>query len=131
MWKLLTVSMLFSGLVSVGTLPAHAQPPTAATAEEPSFLAVSPNDRAECSWLGQRLVRVLLRDDLIAAEGFHTFFNTFDCPTEHLARAFGCTIPAAGVEDMRDLEKHAATCWKNPSATLQLTPPEKKEGEKN
>lgn len=67
----------------------------------------------ECAWTGQRLVSVLLRDDVLAARGFLEFYNSFDCPTAHLGRAFGCAIPAAG-NGAEAVQRQIESCWKDP-----------------
>lgn len=57
-----------------------------------------PEQSAECAWIGQRTITVLMNDDLIAAESFTRLYGLFYCPMEHLAQAFACVVPAA----MRD-----------------------------
>lgn len=70
----------------------------------------------ECVWVGKRTIRVLMRDDLIAADGFLKFYRVFGCPVQHLGKAFGCSLigtsgaPAKAVEDRVDV------CWKDPNA---------------
>lgn len=129
------ISALVLALVMVGNFPVHGQQsespspevlgavPSPQTSEEAEETGAADN-RAECAWLGKRTVRVLIRDDLIAAEGFYRFYQAFGCSPEHLGRAFACATPAADVEDHQELQKHAAECWNDPDAELTIAPPE-------
>ena len=84
--------------------------------------AVNPLDSA-CGWLGRRAVTVLLRDDLIAAEGFLDVYRRFDCPMPHLGLAFGCSVPAAGLESAEAMEDRVAACWIDPMGVAAEKPP--------
>lgn len=84
--------------------------------------AVNPLDAA-CGWLGRRVVTVLLRDDLIAAEGFMDVYGRFDCPMPHLGLAFGCSVPAAGLESAEAMENRVAACWSDPVGVAAEEPP--------
>lgn len=79
--------------------------------------------RPECRWLGTKTVRVLLRDDLIAGEGFHRFYRRFHCPADRLGEALGCAVPAARVEDVQELQRHIDACWTEPATILEVKPP--------
>lgn len=97
----------------------------AAAAAKPAeeTAAVDPASREECRWLGTKTVRVLLRDDLLAGEGFHRFYRRFQCPTDHLGEALGCAVPAARVEDVQELQRHIDACWTDPTIVLEVKPP--------
>lgn len=86
---------------------------------------------AECAWLGHRAVSVLLRDDLIATEGFLRVYRRFDCPDQHLKAAFGCAVAAANRESRDEIERWVNVCWRNPDASysefVKTLPPRKKE----
>jgi hypothetical protein len=139
------ISALVLALITLGNFPVYGQQGESPSPEVLKSLplpqidetsdkaedAVAAGNRAECAWLGKRTVRVLIRDDLIAAEGFYRFYQAFDCSPEHLGRAFACAIPAAVVEDRQALQKHAAACWNDPEAELTITPPENQEGGRN
>ena len=102
-----------------------------AAVEDP--LPIEPWARAECRWLGTKTVRVLLRDDLIAGEGFHRFYRRFRCPTDRLGEALGCAVPASRVEDVQELQRHIDICWTDPSTVLEVkaAPPPARSGEPN
>lgn len=114
------------------TAPTKAQAAKAEAAEEEK--PDTPAERPECRFVGVKMVRVMLRDDLIAAEGFNKFYGRFDCPTEHLGHALGCAAPAARVEDAAELQRHVEACWGDPSVELHIRAPVKptpQEGEAN
>jgi hypothetical protein len=73
------------------------------------------HENADCAWTGKRTVQVLVRDDLIAADGFFKFYNAFGCPVRHLSEAFSCTVDGLGDADARAVEVRIETCWNNPA----------------
>lgn len=70
----------------------------------------------ECRWVGHRIVMALLRDDVLAADGFQHFYRDFDCPVRYLGRVFGCAVPFAG-EAVPLLQQHVALCWQDANYT--------------
>jgi hypothetical protein len=105
-----------------------AEPTPSATMAKPAIPAVKPmspvrlraaasrSENADCAWTGKRTVQVLVRDDLIAAEGFFKFYNAFGCPTQHLSEAFSCTVDGLANTDAQALEARIDACWSDPSA---------------
>ena len=81
--------------------------------------ATTPEDRsrrAECSWLGQRVISLLWRDDVNTAREQTRFYEMFGCPTEHLTVAFRCVIEQSQSQpDQNDLNARAYSCWMSPS----------------
>ncbi len=72
--------------------------------------------RAECSWLGQRVISLLWRDDVNTAREQTRFYEMFGCPTEHLSIAFRCVIEQSQSQpDQNDLNARAYSCWMSPS----------------
>lgn len=69
---------------------------------------------ADCAWVGKRTIRVLVRDDLIAAEGFMRLYTAFGCPVPHLSGAFACTF--GGSKEMLEFgfENRVEACWSDP-----------------
>lgn len=73
--------------------------------------------RAECSWLGQRIVSLLWRDDVNTAREQTRFYEMFGCPAEHLTIAFRCVIEQSQSQpDQNDLNARAYSCWMSPPA---------------
>jgi len=71
--------------------------------------------RAECSWLGQRVISLLWRDDVNTAREQTRFYEMFGCPTEHLSVAFRCVIEQSQSQpDQNDLNARAYSCWMSP-----------------
>lgn len=98
-------------------VPAPAPAPRAAPGTPPS---------PECAWTGQRIVMALLRDDVIAADGFLAFYSRFGCPDGHLGRAFGCAVPLANAEAAPKRQQIAA-CWLDPDAVAPARTPARAE----
>lgn len=107
-------------LVDAPAPPVQAGQPAAAPAPVPvpaPRAAPGTPPSTECSWTGQRIVMALLRDDVIAAEGFLGFYSRFGCPDGHLGRAFGCAVPLANAEAALKRQQIAA-CWLDPDAVM-------------
>ena len=95
--------------------------PLARAADNVRTLKVPPQTKAEavrtraqfpeCRWTGQRIVRFLLRDDIIAARDHLHFYDVFTCPATYLTQAFGCAVThqkAIGSGKKDDL---VSACW--------------------
>lgn len=78
---------------------------------------VDRGEQPDCVWTGKRLVQVLVRDDLIAADGFFKFYNAFGCPVAHLGAAFSCTVDGLEQADPKTLDARIDACWADPTAT--------------
>jgi hypothetical protein len=70
----------------------------------------------------------LLRDDVIAADGFLGFYSRFGCPDGHLGRAFGCAVPVANAEAAPKRQQIAA-CWLDPDTAALAKAPARAEKE--
>jgi hypothetical protein len=70
----------------------------------------------------------LLRDDVIAADGFLDFYSRFGCSDGHLGRAFGCAVPLANAE-AAPKRQHTAACWQDPDAAAPAKAPARAEKE--
>lgn len=120
--------------VFAATLPAHAgsamdrvaqaQPalPPPTQPQRPSRPRDLRAATAECAWVGKRTIRVLMRDDLIAAEGFLKFYSAFGCPTRHLGQAFGCAVSAGAGGSAREVETRIEACWADPKTKAAAAP---------
>src|SRR5262249_4390178 len=49
----------------------------------------------ECRWLGRRTILMILRDDMIAADGFTRLYTTLGCPVDYIGPAFACAVLVA------------------------------------
>jgi hypothetical protein len=66
---------------------------------------------AECRWLGRRILLVLLRDDLIATDGFMRLYATLGCPVDYIGPVFACVNPGAQTPPGQTLEAQIDYCW--------------------
>jgi hypothetical protein len=74
----------------------------------------NPALREECAWLGQRIVSLLFRDDPAAGNDFIPFYRRFNCPPEHISKAFGCVVSSGSAEN-DVLAERVALCWTDPA----------------
>lgn len=74
----------------------------------------SPALREECAWLGQRIVSLLFRDDPMTGNDFLPFYTRFECPEEHITKAFACVV-RNGAADNDVLADRIAECWTDPA----------------
>jgi hypothetical protein len=74
----------------------------------------NPALREDCAWIGQRIVSLLVRDDPMTGNDFVPFYQRFNCPQEHLSKAFGCVV-AAGSGENDVLAERVAQCWTDPA----------------
>jgi len=93
---------------------AQAGPKTTPVPGQPKSAIDPRTQEPDCAWIGKRTIRVLVRDDLIAAEGFMHFYTAFACPVPHLSEAFACTF--GGLKEMMEFgfEVRVESCWADP-----------------
>jgi hypothetical protein len=91
-----------------------------------------PGQTDQCAWLGKRIIQLLLRDDAMAANDFTPFYLRFNCPEEHLAKAFGCLTANSDMIENNALAEQADQCWRDPTVRLEMKeePSEKPASEK-
>jgi hypothetical protein len=85
-----------------------------ATAEEVKP-AVDPALTDQCSWIGKRIISLLVRDDAMAADDFSPFYVKFGCPEPHLSKAFGCLVANLLTMENSALADQADECWRDPN----------------
>lgn len=87
-----------------------------------------PAANPECTWLGERVVNLLSRDDLDTAFRHLDLYDRFGCPGAHVQSSFRCLI-RGGIPDPKasdTLDARVHTCWINPNsgpAAAAATPP--------
>lgn len=90
---------------------------TATTGEDKAPAAQPPERRAECAWIGQRILSLLWRDDVNTATAHTRFYESFGCPAEHLPVAFRCVIEQSETQpEQNDLNARVYSCWMAPEA---------------
>jgi hypothetical protein len=85
----------------------------------------NPALREECSWLGQRIVSLLFRDDPTTGNDFMPFYTRFKCPEEHLDDAFACVVRSGAAEN-DVLADRIAQCWTDPTRLPSEAPASEK-----
>ncbi len=77
--------------------------------------ANAPERQAECLWTGQRIVSLLLRDDVNTAREHTNFYDRFGCPKEYITVAFRCAIVQAERQPQQtDIAARVYGCWMSP-----------------
>jgi len=94
---------------------AEAQPAPPPPPVDPS--APPSIDSPECSWIGQRILMLLWRDDIDTAKDFIEIYDRFGCPMGHEAPAFRCLVQIGVNPEEADpgLPERAKACWQNPA----------------
>lgn len=130
------VLIMCAGISTAADLPNRAQNlivvaaerdrPTASEREEkgrtppprpivpPAGQQENPALRAECAWVGQRIVSLLFRDDPMTGNDFIPFYTRFGCPEAHLTQSFACVVKAGSLEN-EALADRIALCWTDPT----------------
>jgi hypothetical protein len=72
-----------------------------------------PETAPECRWLGRRTILMILRDDMIAADGFTRLYTTLGCPLDYIGPAFACSVPASQPPAGQNLEARIEACWQD------------------
>ena len=77
-----------------------------------------PAGNPECVWLGRRVVRLMLDDDLDTAFRHLDLYDRFGCPGGHIQAAFRCMtrFPALNPKEADAINSRVQTCWINPAA---------------
>ena len=86
--------------------------------------------KAECVWLGRRIVILLWRDDIDTAQRHLAVYDRFNCPSAHVQAAFRCLIKQGPIDPKapETLNSRAFACWVHPEqapapAAATPTPP--------
>lgn len=125
MYRMFRIATPLAALALIGLAAA----PLALAAEQPmperkpakgTITLVNRAEAPECAFTGKRVVSLLSRDDVVAATEFREFYQAFDCPSLHLAAAFGCAVdvPEGAEEPVND---RVERCWEQPSSRPLLT----------
>lgn len=89
------------------------EPQEAASYDQDS--ANAPERKAECLWTGQRIVTLLLRDDINTAREHLNFYDRFGCPKESITAAFRCSILQGERQPQQtDIAARVYGCWMSP-----------------
>ena len=77
-----------------------------------------PAANPECYWLGQRVINLLLRDDLDTAFRHLDLYDRFGCPGGHIQATFRCLVrQGAEIVDPKtpgQVNDRIQACWINP-----------------
>jgi hypothetical protein len=96
-------------------------------AAAPDVFAPPTVDSPECSWIGQRILMLLWRDDIDTAKDFIEIYDRFGCPMGHEGPAFRCLVQIGVSPEEADpgLPERAKACWQNPALDpTSFTPPQ-------
>jgi hypothetical protein len=86
-------------------------------AEAERRLGGGPAANPECVWLGQRVVNLLVQDDLDTAFRHLDLYDRFGCPSGHVQTTFRCAVKKTVDTKAKDkLKTEIYNCWVNPDA---------------
>ena len=83
-----------------------------------------PAANPECYWLGQRVINLLLRDDLDTAFRHLDLYDRFGCPGGHIQATFRCLV-RQGADVIVDpktpgqVNERIQACWISPTIAQQ------------
>ncbi len=86
-----------------------------------------PAGRGECTWLGERAVGLMWKDDLDTAFRHLDLYDRFGCPGEHIQISFRCVVRQGNVQKdpkvaaLFDDRVHA--CWMDPARPAEPANP--------
>lgn len=69
-----------------------------------------------CSWVGQKSLMSILREDIVAANEMIALYERFDCPKQHLRLTFDCTVTGMVPEKPELMTARIKACWLDPVA---------------
>jgi hypothetical protein len=113
--------------VSGGTTTQDQQGAEAQPAPAPDAFSPPTVDSPECSWIGQRILMLLWRDDIDTAKDFIEIYDRFGCPKGHEGPAFRCLVQIGVSPEEADpgLPERAKACWQDPALDpTSFTPPQ-------
>lgn len=76
-----------------------------------------PAGKAECVWLGRRIVNLMWRDDLDTAFRHLDLYDRFTCPGGHIQATFRCVVRQGPLDEKakEGLPARVHQCWINPA----------------
>lgn len=79
--------------------------------------------KAECVWLGRRVIILMWREDLDTAFRHLSLYDRFDCPGSHIQAAFRCLIKQGPINPKapETLNSRAFGCWVHPEQMRRPT----------
>jgi hypothetical protein len=77
----------------------------------------APVAKAECLWLGKRVINLLYRDDMDTAFRHLKIYDRFGCPGAHIQASFNCLVRQAPIDakSAEPLDERVRACWLNPA----------------
>src|SRR5262245_10358780 len=87
-----------------------------------------PAANPECYWLGQRVINLLIRDDLDTAFRHLDLYDRFGCPGGHIQATFRCLVRqgadiAVDPKAPEPSNNRIQACWINPATPPQPQAP--------
>lgn len=76
----------------------------------------------QCAWIGKRIVGLLVRDDAMGANDFIPFYQRFQCPEDHLSKAFGCVVANLPTIENNAIGDQLDECWRDPLVRFEIAP---------
>jgi hypothetical protein len=126
-WRVAGLALILA--VAIGLVPPAGQAlaQSEGSVAEPQELAPPEVSSPECSWIGQRILMLLWRDDIDTAKDFFEIYDRFGCPPDHAGPAFRCLVQIGVSPEEADpgLPERARACWENPALDpTSFAPPE-------
>jgi hypothetical protein len=69
---------------------------------------------AGCTWIGNKILMSIIREDIVAANEMTTLYERFDCPKVHLRQSFDCAVTGSVPEKPELVTARITACWLDP-----------------
>ena len=89
-----------------------------------------PAGRGECTWLGERAVGLMWKDDLDTAFRHLELYDRFGCPGEHIQVSFRCVVRQGDVQKDQKFDERVSACWTDPTRPAEPASPPTASAEK-
>ena len=68
-----------------------------------------------CTWVSQKALFAILREDIVSANDLMVLFDRFECPKLRLRQAFDCAVAQSSLQNADALNAMINTCWEDPA----------------
>ncbi len=71
-----------------------------------------------CTWISQKTLFAILREDIVSANDLMVLFDRFECPKLRLRQAFDCAVAQSPSQSAEAVNAMIDACWEDPVTPL-------------
>jgi hypothetical protein len=110
---LIVIALILSGFGSA-TAFADAAPGTPILKKKPA--PSIEHSIPGCTWIAQKTLFAILREDIVSANDLMVLFDRFECPKLRLRQAFDCAATQSSSQSAEATNAAIDACWEDPVA---------------